>query len=165
MDSVQISPYHYNGEYGLPLSIIGVKTPGKNPFLWIWTFFVALSRCVRPYPKYLILEYGIDHPGEMSFLLSIVVPDIAIVAPIAPNHLEQFGNIETYRKEKLLILESAKKRIVHESLRPYTPYDILYYGSGSMSDIDASHFDVSLAGVTADIHVYKSTYPLSLPTF
>lgn len=162
---VQISPYHYNGEYGLPLSVIGAKSPWKNIFLWTWIFIIALFRCVRPYPKYLVLEYGIDHVWEMEFLLSIAIPDIAIVAPIAPNHLEQFWTLEAYRKEKLFILEWAKKRIVHESLRPYIPYDVIYYGSGSMSDIDASHFQVSLEWVTADVHLYKSTYHLSLPTF
>ena len=34
-DTVGISPYHYNGEYGLPLTIIGARTGGKNPLLWI----------------------------------------------------------------------------------------------------------------------------------
>lgn len=87
---VMISPYHYNGEFGLPLSIIGAKTGGKNPFLWMWVFLVAISRLFRSYPPYLVLEYGIDRPGEMEFLLSIVHPDIGIISPIAPNHIEQF---------------------------------------------------------------------------
>ena len=34
--NVGYSRYHYNGEYGLPLTIIGAKTGGKNPLLWIW---------------------------------------------------------------------------------------------------------------------------------
>lgn len=163
--NVQISSYHYNGEFWLPLSIIGTKTGGKNPFRWLYIFLLALYRCLRPYPKYLILEYGIDHPGEMEFLLSVATPDIAIVSPIAPNHLEQFGTLESYRQEKLLFLEPTKKRIVHESLRPYITHDALYYGSGSMSDIDASHFSMDITGVSAKIHVYKSTYDVVLPTF
>lgn len=61
-DSVGYSHHHYNGEYGLPLTIIGARTGGKNPFLWIWVFFVALWRLTQPYPRYLVLEYGIDHP-------------------------------------------------------------------------------------------------------
>jgi UDP-N-acetylmuramyl pentapeptide synthase len=44
----------------------------------------------KPYPKYLVLEYGIDHPGEMDFLLSIAEPDIVVISPIEPNHIEQF---------------------------------------------------------------------------
>jgi UDP-N-acetylmuramyl pentapeptide synthase len=55
----------------------------------------------------------------MDFLLSIVKPDIAILSVVAPNHLEQFGSFELYRKEKLLLIENAKQAIVHESLRPY----------------------------------------------
>ena len=116
---VYISPYHYNGEYGLPLTIIGSRSPGKNPLLWIFIFLKALFRLISPYPRYLVLEYGIDHPGEMDFLLSIVKPDIAILSVVAPNHLEQFGSFELYRKEKLLLIENAKQAIVHESLRPY----------------------------------------------
>ena len=164
--NVLISPYHYNGEYGLPLSIIGAKTGGKNPFLWIGVFLIALSRMIRPYPRYVVLEYGIDHPGEMDFMLSIVIPDIAIISVVTPNHLEQFGSLENYRTEKLRITRDTPKIIAHESLRPYIEKDALYYGTGSMSDIDASHFHATLEGVSADIHVEKSTYrAVTLPGF
>ena len=73
---------------------------------------------IRPYPRYLILEYGIDHPGEMEYLISIVRPDIAVLSPVVPNHLEQFGTFERYRDAKLLLIESAKfHSIAHESLK------------------------------------------------
>ena len=115
---VGTSPYHYNGEYGLPLTIIGAKTGGKNPLLWILVFFKAIMTYIRPYPRYLILEYGIDHPGEMEYLISIVRPDIAVLSPVVPNHLEQFGTFERYRDAKLLLIESAKfHSIAHESLK------------------------------------------------
>lgn len=127
-EAVRISPYHYNGEYGLPLSIIGTKTGGKNPVLWLWIFCQALLGLVRPFPKYLVLEYGIDHPGEMDYLLSIVIPDIAIISPVAPNHLEQFGSLERYRNEKLLLAKRGLKSILHESLRAYVDVDAVFYG-------------------------------------
>lgn len=76
-------------------------------------------RPLFPYPKYLVLEYGIDHPGEMDFLLSIAVPDIAIITEIIPNHIEQFGTLDAYRKEKLKITQSAKELIIHDSGRPF----------------------------------------------
>lgn len=141
---VMSSPYHYNGEYGLPLTIIGAKTPGKNPLLWISLIFITLYRLVRPYPRYLVLEYGIDHPGEMTFLTDIVAPDIAILSVVAPNHLEQFGTLEKYRNEKLLLTKNTSRLIIHESLRSYVEKDALFYGSGGMSDIDASHFHCSI---------------------
>ena len=163
--SVRISPYHYNGEFWLPLSIIGAKTGGKNLFLWILVFFRFLIQCVRPYPRYLILEYGIDHPGEMDFLLSIAVPDIGILTPVTPNHLEQFGTFEAYKKEKLLFTKKAKKLISHESHRQYIDREAIYYSMGGMSDIDASHLEISVEGVHAQIHLKKKNYPLFVPAF
>ncbi len=162
---VRISPYHYNGEYGLPLSIIGAKTGGKNPFRWLWVFLVAITACIRKYPKYLVLEYGIDHAGEMDFLLSIATPNIAIVSPIASNHLEQFGTLINYRNEKLKILRNAEQCIIHESLRLYGEQDALYYGTGSMSEIDASHFSFSLTWVSAEVTVQAEKFPITLPSF
>jgi UDP-N-acetylmuramoyl-tripeptide--D-alanyl-D-alanine ligase len=89
-ENVRYSTYHYNGEYGMPLTIFQEKTGGRNPVSWIFIFVRAFLAQFRPFPKYLVLEYGIDHPGEMEYLLNIAIPDIAIVAPVAPNHLEQF---------------------------------------------------------------------------
>lgn len=34
-DKVYMSPYNYNGEFGLPLTILLSKSPYRNPFLWI----------------------------------------------------------------------------------------------------------------------------------
>lgn len=163
--NVMISPYHYNGEFGLPLSIIGTKTGWKNPFRWIYIFFVAFSRWFRPYPRYLILEYGIDHPWEMDFLLSIAVPDIGIISPIAPNHLEQFWTLDNYRNEKLRFWEVAKRLIAYEWLRQYIDKEALYYSMGGMSDIDAFHLHLSVDGVRAQVSLKESTYDIFIPAF
>lgn len=120
--TIGYSPYHYNGEYGLPLTIIGAKTGGKNPIRWLWVACIALFRLIRPYPRIIVLEYGIDHPGEMEFLLSIARPNIAIITAIESNHLEQFGTLERYRQEKLKLFEWAKYCIAHTSLRSFLTY-------------------------------------------
>lgn len=155
--SVWASKYHYNGEYWLPLTIIGAKTGGKNPFLWIWVFIKAFLTLFRPYPRYLILEYGIDHPGEMEYLLSIVKPHITILTPVAPNHLEQFGSLEAYRDAKLLLPKNAKEiAIVHDSLTEFIEGEkVFYYGKKIGSTwhvhatkqwLEALHIDVSIDG-------------------
>lgn len=164
-ENVRVSPYHYNGEFGLPLSIINTKTGGRNPFLWCNIFFTALLGLFRPYPKYLVLEYGIDHPGEMEYLIAIARPDIVIISPIAPNHLEQFGTFESYRNAKLLLARASKTRIIHESLRAYMDMECLFYGMGGMSDIDASDGVVNIGGTSAQIHLHHQTFSLVLPSF
>lgn len=90
-------------------------------------FFVSIIRLFRRYPDYLVLEYGIDHPGEMDFLLSIAVPDIAVLTQVEPNHLEQFESIDNYRNHKIKLIKSAKYAIIHESLRQYIQTDAIYY--------------------------------------
>jgi UDP-N-acetylmuramyl pentapeptide synthase len=118
---------------------------------------------MRPYPRYLVLEYGIDHPWEMEFLLSIATPDIAIVTPIEPNHLEQFGSLEIYRAHKLMLIEHASTRIIHESLRQYSDLDALYYSLGALSDIDAAHIEMDISGTRAVVQYSKKEYPIILP--
>lgn len=161
---VMHSPYHYNGEYGLPLTIIGAKTGGKNPFLWLWVMLVALWRLCRPYPKYLVLEYGIDHAGEMDFLLSIAVPNIAIIAPIVENHIEQFGTLEAYRAEKLKILR-AEHIVVHESLIPFVSGDhIQFYGLTHPNNVITAHnIRLEITGTHATVLFAGETYEVMIP--
>lgn len=118
-----------------------------------------------PFPRYIVLEYGIDHPGEMDFLLSIAIPDIAILTEVAPNHLEQFGTFERYREEKLKITKDAKKVIVHNSQKQFVDREVLSYGLGSMSDVDISHIHIDVNGTHAQINIQNAVYPVDLPAF
>lgn len=164
-ETVWYSPDHYNGEYGLPLTIIGAKTGGKNPLKWLWVFVIAISQFFRSYPRYMVLEYGIDHPGEMDFMLSIAIPDVAIITEIAPNHIEQFGNFDLYKKEKLKIVSYAWELIIHDSLRNSIEREAIYYGTGAMSQIDASHIEIVPTGTHAHVHFTHRDYDLTVHAF
>ena len=52
---------------------------------------------------YLVLEIGIDKPGEMEDLSALAQPNIAVVTNIGSSHLEQFQSRELLRDEKLAI--------------------------------------------------------------
>jgi UDP-N-acetylmuramoyl-tripeptide--D-alanyl-D-alanine ligase len=109
-ETVYMSPHNYNGEFGLPFTILGVKSPYSNPFLWIWILVMGFFRIFdRKYPKYLVLEYGIDHPGEMASLLRIVKPDVGILLNVSKNHVANFANFAEYANEKLVFAESCGK--------------------------------------------------------
>lgn len=111
-DDVYMSPYDYNWEFWLPLTILQSKSPNKNLFLWLIVFikwiFLLYS---KNYPKYLVLEYWVDHIWEMKFLTDIVVPNIAIVLNISPNHVTQFPDYKDYINEKTLLWKVAKQVI------------------------------------------------------
>jgi UDP-N-acetylmuramoyl-tripeptide--D-alanyl-D-alanine ligase len=165
LEKIGYSRDHYNGEYGLPLTIIGAKTGGKNPLRWLWVFVIGISQFFRSYPRYLVLEYGIDHPGEMDFLLSIVIPDVAIITEIAPNHIEQFGTFDAYKREKLKMIAHARELIIHDSLRNCVEREAIYYGTGAMSQIDASHIEITPTGTSACVHFAHRDYDISVRAF
>src|SRR6056297_680531 len=66
---------NYNNEIGVPLTIIGCPS-GKSSFRkWIQVFRKAIKLLIKKdpsYPEVLILEMGIDRPGDMEYLQSIV---------------------------------------------------------------------------------------------
>lgn len=106
--TVRRSSKNFNNEIGTPLTILGFKkTPGKNLFLWIWVFMVALKLLLvrdKDYPAMLILEMGADRPGDINYLTSIAKPSIAVMTTIGPSHLEYFKTIKNIVKEKSKIL-------------------------------------------------------------
>lgn len=63
------------------------------------------------YPKYLVLEYGIDHPGEMEYLADICIPDVAVFLAISKNHVANFPSYDAYVEEKLKLFSRAKNVI------------------------------------------------------
>ncbi|MDP2103623.1 MAG: UDP-N-acetylmuramoyl-tripeptide--D-alanyl-D-alanine ligase [Candidatus Gracilibacteria bacterium] len=113
-DRVYISPYNYNGEYGVPFTIFQVQSPYRNPFLWVWVFIKGfLMLFARTYPGYIVLEYGIDRENEMDFLVDIARPDLSIILNISKNHVVSFPVFSKYIKEKMKIATGSKKLIVN----------------------------------------------------
>ena len=103
---------NYNNEIGLPLTIIGEDSPGRNIFGWIKVFLKATKLILikdKNYPEILVLEMGVDRPGDMKYLTSIAKCNIGVVTMIGPVHLEFFGTIEKIQKEKGELIKNLKK--------------------------------------------------------
>lgn len=100
-------PYkNLNNEFGLPLSILGEDSPGRNPLAWLLVFTKGLIAWLfGPFPKVLVLEMGIDRPGDMDYLLSIAKPDISVVTSIGLSHYEFFKTMDVVAREKGKIVE------------------------------------------------------------
>ena len=106
---VRTSFKNYNNEIGLPLVIIGSESPGKNFLGWFGVFFKALGLLLwrdKNYPRILVLEMGVDRPGDMDYLVSIAHPQVAVVTAVSFSHLEYFGSLNNIKKEKQRLAES-----------------------------------------------------------
>jgi UDP-N-acetylmuramoyl-tripeptide--D-alanyl-D-alanine ligase len=92
--SVRRNIKSYNNEFGLPLTILGFKSPKRNPFKWLSLFVKSFAQLHghKDYPKVLILEMGVDRPGDMDYLLEIAHPDRAIFTTAGISHLEFFSS-------------------------------------------------------------------------
>lgn len=159
-ETVYMSPHNYNGEYGLPLTILGAKSPYSNPFLWLWVFVKGFLRLLdKKYPKYLVLEYGIDHPGEMASLLAIAKPDVGIVLNVSKNHVANFKNFQEYAAEKLLLADScgrciynADDKIVSEGISETTKARAVSFSAKKKSaDVYVRSVSAKIDGITFDV--------------
>ncbi|MFH0937012.1 MAG: Mur ligase family protein [Candidatus Daviesbacteria bacterium] len=93
---------------------------------------------LRPKIKKVILEMGIEYPGEMEFYLSLVHPATAIVTRVSFAHSEFLGNIEQILTEKGLLIKQLPKDgfailnwddLNTRKLAEGTPAQVLFYGS------------------------------------
>lgn len=97
----------------MSLSILQINTFGPTVYhhlRGLWSGLQSLFVYTKPY-DIIVLEYGIDHIGEMDFLLSIAVPDIALVTQIDAVHSMQFGDAATIWNEKSKLLMAAKSLV------------------------------------------------------
>ncbi len=94
---------NYNNEFGVPLTILGAKSPGKSVLGWLG----VLLSSPKEVPQVYVLEYAIDHPGDMKYLCDIAKPTIGVMTAITPVHVEFFRSVEQLVEEKAVLLESV----------------------------------------------------------
>ena len=78
---------NFNNEIGLPLTVLNLNTDHQA----------------------LLLEMGMNHKGEISYLSHIAEPDIAVITNIGSSHLENLGSREGIRDAKMEIIDGMKK--------------------------------------------------------
>jgi len=99
----------------------------------------AILNC-RLNTKYLILEMGVEYPGEMDFYLWFVKPDIGVITNIYPTHTEFFNDSNGVFSEKkkliknlsengIAVLNNDDKYLVR--LKAELKSKSVFFGSGS----------------------------------
>lgn len=178
--SVRASVGNLNNEFGVPLTVIGSVSPGRSPFGWLKVLLKALRLAFIPgdYPQVLILELGIDRPGDMDYLLSLVgTPHIGVLTHVSSSHLEFFGTVSAIGKEKGKLLaalsedgtavvnadsEAAMKEVSR------TKAKVLSYGFGKDALVRADNLRMIqeqgiIEGVSFKLNYEGKTIPVRLP--
>ena len=99
---------NYNNEVGIPLTIIGTESGGRSIFKWGFVFLKWLLILIFPfkYPEILVLEMGVDRPGDMKYLTGFIPIEVGIITNISSSHLEFFKDVDHIGKEKGKLIES-----------------------------------------------------------
>jgi UDP-N-acetylmuramoyl-tripeptide--D-alanyl-D-alanine ligase len=107
---VRQSQASYNNEFGLPFTVLGKKSPGTNPFGWLWLGISSLLTLLGgKYPHVLVLEMGADKPRDIPNLLKITGNiDYAVVTNVGISHLMNYSSPESLAKEKLSLIKGLK---------------------------------------------------------
>lgn len=138
---------NYNNEFGLPLTILQKKSPGRSVMGWLDVLFY------RPQlvPNLFVLEYGVDRPGNIKMLCAIAKPRMAFLTGLSPVHAENFSSFNALIDEKIQLLESvAKEGIVFLNAddplvmeqRSRVAARVVTYGFFDAADVRALHVSV-----------------------
>jgi UDP-N-acetylmuramoyl-tripeptide--D-alanyl-D-alanine ligase len=99
-----------------------------------------------------VLEMGISIPGEMSRLVEIAQPNIAIITNVSPTHLEFLGSVEGVAREKEFLAKSADQVILNKD-DPYVAKmgkkikgKAIYYGIDKPANITAKKIQLDNEG-------------------
>ena len=109
---VRASQKNYNTEIGLPLSILNLPSGEGSGLKWLGILWRGWKKAMfkdPDYPKVLVLEMALQHPGDIAKLCDIAPPHIGVLTAIGESHLEFMGSIDNIIKEKRILLERLPK--------------------------------------------------------
>lgn len=150
---VRSAAKNFNNELGLPLAVLGDFKETAGWRSWGHIFFHSLGQLLisKDYPEILVLEYGVDAPGDMRYLLEVVRPQIGILTALGdiPVHVEFFSGPEGVLREKAKLIsqlpatgfsvlnaDDEAVRRVADSTRAHT----LTFGFSKEADVKISNF-------------------------
>lgn len=172
---------NYNNEIGLPLTIIGANSGGRSLVDWMGIFLKAVWLILfrnANYPKIIILEMAVDHPGDMKYLTELSPCRVGVVTNISPVHLENFKSIDRIAKEKSILISHMGKNswtVLNAdneyvvAMEKLARGRVITYGFQKEANVMASELNISkgsegdITGLSFKLSHEGSTIPILLP--
>lgn len=114
---IRVSEKNYNNELGVPLSILGLRAPGRSFARWVELLFASvlfLFGWKKTGIVIFVLEMGADKPGDLAYLVAIAPPTIAVITAVtpedrmmAPVHAANYPSIEAVAEEKATLVKAT----------------------------------------------------------
>jgi UDP-N-acetylmuramyl pentapeptide synthase len=109
---IYTSPKNFNSELWLIFSIFKIEkyNPWIKSLIKITLDIIYKSFFMGKQYDILLLEYWVDHPWDMDFLLTIAKPDISVFTKLDSIHIEYFNDIKSIWNEKIKLIHNTKKK-------------------------------------------------------
>jgi len=110
---ISTSPKNFNWEFWLSLSVFEITDRFPSFFNMLKICCKALFTSLFWKKRYdaIVLEYWIDNPWEMDFILKIAHPDIWVFTAIDAVHSEQFWNPQKIASEEIKMALNTKSLV------------------------------------------------------
>lgn len=123
--------------------------------------------------KFVVLEMGANHAGEIAYLTSLANPGVVVITNAAAAHLEGFGSVDGVAHAKAEILQGEPRPdvAVLNSDDEYFSYwmslvedvDVLSFGLNDSADIRASQIEAETESTHFTLHLLDTAIELTLP--
>ncbi|KAA8439721.1 UDP-N-acetylmuramoyl-tripeptide--D-alanyl-D-alanine ligase [Weissella paramesenteroides] len=143
------TPENFNNEIGVPQTILSMPTD----------------------TELLVIEIGMDHPGDLTFLSKLVKPDIALLTMIGEAHIEFFKTRERIADGKMEIINGLKEHghlvfngdepLLLERVGQHAHLLHDSFGLNSTNDLFASEIDMT--PVQASFKTNQSAQRFTIP--
>jgi len=90
------------------LSLLGPTIKTATNTTTTYNLPTTIFKCT-PRTRFLVLEMGIEYPGDMDFYCWLAKPNLATVLNVGPVHAQFLGSVENIKTEKYKLQKYAKK--------------------------------------------------------
>ena len=142
-----------------------------------WGVPLTLARMPQA-SRFGVFEIGMNHAGEITPLVAMVQPHVAIITTIAPVHLEHFGSLEAIAQAKAEIFsglarggvaiinrDNAQYQLLQDAARASPARHVLSFGAHEEAEARLESVEVFPEGtyVHADVLGQRLRYRMAAP--
>jgi len=135
----------------------------------VYNIPTTILKC-GPSTKFLVLEMGVEYPGEMDFYLWLAKPDIGVITNISATHTLYFGDVKGVLKEKSKLVKSLSKNdfaILNsedkstELIKKKTKAKLVFFGENG--EIKVKNISLDLSGTKFTLISNNDEIPVKIP--
>ncbi len=163
--------YKANSETGIPLNILGLTHHNYSFLDWLRLTILTPIKLLTNFKKYdiYLVEMGIDSPfppKNMSYLLTIIQPNIAVILNAGTTHAQVFdqlvktNNLKLRRKQVIHLIAQEKGKVITNN--PKLKFAIINHDQEEINQLaQQTSAQVVTFGQTTDSQVKFSNYQVS----